>query len=326
MFFKSNVKHTHKETNIESYKLKQILYKKIDSILNSPIEKKITYGLFTSGVGLIVVPKLYNIISIKVKTENLTLEVANKSSFEITTIIGLVFILVSIFLLLYFNNNSNFISIKNIIKNLFLKKLKINLNEKNRIIDINDYKNTIDLMLKYQLNNNSYKLTVHSKKWKNELEQSKRNKNIEIYNQFKIFSISNDKWIKEFTNILNEFIRVQVAKNIVPQYNIKEVAVGLAEASLHNVDIQNYTKIGFDSKDNKFGCHIFLNNNEVEQLNKQLGISIFDVYSHYGYDMWNLPINIIYSKALPSIMCELYLREKNLNNLDKYMNLNIGIG
>lgn len=265
-------------------------------------------------------------INIKVKTENLTLEVANKSEFEITTIIGLVFIFISIFLLLYFNKDSNFISIKNIIKNLFLKKLKINLNEKNRIIDINDYKNTIDLMLKYQLNNNSYKLIVNSNKWKNELEQSKRNKNIEIYNQFKSFSISNDKWIEEFSNILNDFIRVQVTKNLIPLHHIKEVAVGLVEASLHSTDTQNYTKVGFDSKDNKFGCHIFLDNNEVQQLNEQLGISIFDVYSYYGYDMWNLPINIIYSKALPSIMYELYLREKNLNNLDKYMNLNIGIG
>lgn len=298
--------------------------------MNSPIEKKITYGLFIFGASMIV-PKLYSSLSIKLQTESFSIEAANNSSLDSITYIGLFLIIMSIILLVIFNSHvtlpKNYTKIiKNWISSLFTKKLTITLNEKNRIIDKKQYNDIIDLMINHQLHNKNYELTVKSKKYQAQLQEAQKNKNLEAYNILKSYTISNNKWLDEYKNTLQEFIIEQVKNNYIPSYNIKDVAVGLVEASLHESNTTGLTKIDLATKNQDFSCRIFLTKNERNILDEHIDIPLSIMYIDYGYDIWDLPFNLVYEKAIPSIIYELYSREKSLKNLQKYMYLKIGIG
>ncbi|MGD9553087.1 MAG: hypothetical protein AB7D96_05585 [Arcobacteraceae bacterium] len=297
--------------------------------MNSPIEKKITYGLFIFGTSMIV-PKIYSSLSVKLKTESFSIEATNNSGLDAITYIGLFLIIISIILLVIFNsqlNNTSYTEIiKNWISNLFTKKLTITLNEKNRIIDKKQYSDIIDLMINYQLDNKNYELTVKSKKYQIQLQEAQKAKNLEAYNILKSYTISNNKWLNEYKNTLNEFIIEQVKNNYIPPRNIKDVAIGLVETCFHESNTTGLTKIDLATKNQDFSCIIFLTEEERKMLDEHIEIPISIMYINYGYDIWDLPFNLVYKKAIPSIIYELYRREKSLKNLQKYRYLKIGIG
>lgn len=329
-YFSTQTLNIHsKGAYIKNYDLKQILLKKLDSILNSPIEKKITLGLFILGTGLVAL-KLYSSLSIKFKTEAFSIEAVNNANLDTITYIGLFLILISILLLISFSNPLNSVKyIKNIqkkISSFFIKKITITLNEQNRIVNIKQYNDLINLMINYQLHNKDYELIVHSNKYQAQLMESQKVKNLEAYNILKSYKISNDKWIDEYKNTLHEFIIEQVKNNYIPPQYIKDVAVGLVEASLPNSNITGLTKIDLATKNQDFSSRIFLTQDERNILEKHIDIPISVMYIHYGYDIWDLPSNVIYEKAIPSIIYELYRREKSLKDLSKYLTLKIGIG
>jgi len=178
-------------------------------------------------------------------------------------------------------------------------------------------------MINYQLHNKNFELTVKSKKYQAQLQDAKKVKNIEAYNILKGYAISNNKWLDKYKSTLQEFIIEQVKNNYIPSHNIKDVAFGLVEASLHESNITKLTKIDLATPKQDFSCRIFLTEDERKLLDEKIDIPVSVMYINYGYDIWDLPFNLIYEKALPSIIYELYSRERNLK---KYMYLKIGIG
>lgn len=277
-----------------------------------------------------IIPKLYSSFSIKLQTESFSIEATNNSSLDAMTYIGIFLIIISVILLVIFYshlNSTNYAKIiKNWISNLFTKKLIITLNEKNRIIDKKQYIDVINLIINYKLHNKNYELIVESKKYQAQLQEAQRAKNLEVYNILKSYTILNNKWLTEYKNTLQEFIIEQVINNYIPPYNIKDVTIGLVEASLLNSNTTGLTKIDLATNNQDFCCRIFLTKDERNILDEHIDIPISIMYIDYGYDIWDLPFNLVYEKAIPSIIYELYSREKSLKNLQKYMSLKIGIG
>lgn len=277
-----------------------------------------------------LIPRIYSSLSIKLQTESFSIEATNNSGLGAMTYIGLSLVVISIILLILFNsqlNSTNYAKIiKNWVSSFFTKKLTITLNEKNRIINKKQYNDIIDKMINYQLHNKNFELIVKSKKYKAQLQEAQKTKNLEAYNILKSYTLSNNKWLNEYKNTLREFIIEQVKNNYIPSHNIKDVAIGLVEASLHESNTTGLTKIDLATKSQDFSCRIFLTKDERNMLDKHIDIPISIMYIDYGYDIWDLPFNLVYEKAIPSIIYKLYSREKSLKNLQKYMYLKIGIG
>lgn len=85
--------------------IKDILLKKLNSILNTPLEKKITQGLFFTGMSLITIPILYKLINFKYISDSSTIELNNGGgNHYLSLIIGLILVVTSIYLLFYFKN------------------------------------------------------------------------------------------------------------------------------------------------------------------------------------------------------------------------------
>jgi len=181
-------------------------------------------------------------------------------------------------------------------------------------------------MIYYQLHNKNYELIVKSKKYQNQLQEAQKAKNLEASNILKSYIISNNKWLDEYGNTLKEFIIEQVKNNYIPSHNIKDVVIGLVQASFLESNTTGLTKIDLATEKQDFSCRIFLTESERNMLSEQIDIPISVMYINYGYDIWDLPSNLIYKKAIPAIIYELFTREKNLQNLQKYMYLKIGIG
>ena len=159
--------------------IKDILLKKLNSILNTPIEKKITKGLFFAGISLITIPILYKLINFKYTSTSSTIELHNGGdSSYLSLAIGIILVITSIFLLFYFRNkeekdinNSTKIMHKTIPQKLllqyttmvqreeFLESYQSNLDILNQVAR---YINSNNLLISIEISFDNEKIILHS--------------------------------------------------------------------------------------------------------------------------------------------------------------------
>jgi hypothetical protein len=91
------------------FNLGQVLLKKLDSILNSPLERKISWGSFTSGLLLIVGQNIY---ALTIKTEKISVDMAINANDSITTYLGIGLLILSIFTMVYADIKMKFLQVE----------------------------------------------------------------------------------------------------------------------------------------------------------------------------------------------------------------------
>jgi len=92
---------TKNKLNKNTHDVKQILLTKLNSFLNSPIEKKMAYGSFVGGISLITMPYIRNFINLKLETKNvaISLNKGEGATDSLYLIIGILLLILSLYLL-----------------------------------------------------------------------------------------------------------------------------------------------------------------------------------------------------------------------------------
>lgn len=201
------------------------------------------------------------------------------------------------------------------------QEFAIKLDENNFIIDKNKLSEEIDIIIGHILDDEIIKISIFSKKYQNEYEQCD---SIEVKNIFKSYIKRNIKTLKKYEEIINNFLPFAINNELFLVDSLKMIFIGLIERiSLYRTNgiVSDYTKIDIFNDKKDFYTNIFLDHKELESIKIPIQSLMFS-----GYDIHDLTYDITYFKAIPSILYEFFSREYKIEEIKKYLSLNIGLG
>lgn len=203
-----------------------------------------------------------------------------------------------------------------------IKKIYIELNEDNAILDQNDFDEKIQKAIHYKLKNKSFCISLkpirHLSSYKNE-------KALEAKNIFHEYLLSNNERIKKCEMILNESMNTIV--QLYGNTERKLIFRGIIEYYKRET-YSNLNKVSFGYIDKDFYCSTQINDQDMEELDKKINNEMnrpyFTVDFYTGFDIHDLPYNAKYIKAIPTILFEMKQRNIDLSGLEQYLNVKIG--
>ncbi len=205
-------------------------------------------------------------------------------------------------------------------KRFFVKGIRIELDEKYSPISIEELEKQVDLIIFYILNRKEFEINIASSKY--EVELKKHSKNLEIKNFFvKAISEKKEK-LDALSFCMKEFLNVAIEKSLLTLDDLKLIAIGMIERLVFDNNFpQGSGKIDVFTTSQDFGCSIYLTQIDVQALN----MSLLDL-QFSGYDIYDLPRDIRLKKAFPAIIQEFFYQKLDINDIEKYLYLKIGLG
>lgn len=207
------------------------------------------------------------------------------------------------------------------------EKFTIQLNEKNDIPDSNKLLEQIDLIIDRLLDDKAIDIILTSLKYQKEYAE---NSSMEVKNFFKREIKSNNEKLTKVSKILNTFLPYAIQNRLFEIGSFRIIFLGLIDRiGFYTRSLTAYTRIDLYNRELKFGTYIHLSENELNPLKdnfeKHTGLS-FNNFIDSGYDIYDLPTNIRFSKAIPAILEEFFYRDYSINDIRKYLSLKIGLG